>query len=181
MSAPRSATSPRAHPRPRLPRRLGLFGLLLLIAVQPACFFSTTLDITVLGNTIIITGDSTVRICMQTSSDPDMFECTYFIEGAEGAEISTTTLTGLQLGALLLLIDPVVAQVPAAASNFSASYSMGGGATLPLVVNAGLSAVPADLNQTISAEAGTQLVTLELPPGAPTTGTFSKKPADESQ
>ena len=74
----------------------------------------------------------------------------------------------------LLFIDPMVVQFPLDASNFSGSFLHSDTATNGnLVINAGLASVRADLNQTLTAEPGTQLVTIDLPNGAPTEGDFA--------
>ncbi len=71
-------------------------------------------------------------------------------------------------------IDPLIVQLPASAGNFTGTFDDGAGNSGALSIQAGLSAVPADINSTITAESGMQLVVLDFPqPPPPIPGTFS--------
>ena len=75
------------------------------------------------------------------------------------------------------MIDPVVIQVPATATNFRGTYTDAAGNTGPLVVTSGLARLPIDANSSLVAEPGMQLVLIEFPkllesPPGPTTYTF---------
>jgi hypothetical protein len=74
----------------------------------------------------------------------------------------------------LVLLDPIVLQLPAGASNFAGSFlHTNSGTSGALAITAGLNTVRIDLDRQLTAEPGMQLVVIGLPAGAPTTGTFS--------
>lgn len=75
---------------------------------------------------------------------------------------------------LLLFVDPMVIQFPDDVSDFSGTFlHQDSGTSGDLVINAGLSSIAADIDRTLSAEPGNQLVIIDLPDGAPTEGDFA--------
>lgn len=72
------------------------------------------------------------------------------------------------------ILDPLILQLPVSVTSIAASYShSASGSGGPLAVTGGLTSIAADLDNNIVAEPGTQLVILDLPPGAPTSGDFA--------
>jgi hypothetical protein len=146
----------------------------LVVAVSflgtAGCFFPTTLEVTVLGGVVFISVNGNSTTC-NPEGDPDArtFDCTFF-----GETISRVVLSELELTALLVFLDPLVLQVPTGSTDFAASFlHQPSGTSGPLVVTPGLSSVRADATRTITAEPGMQLVVIDFPAGAPTTGDFS--------
>ena len=74
----------------------------------------------------------------------------------------------------ILFSDPLIVQLPSEASNFSGSYAhIDSGTGGPLDITSGLSSFMADMDITITAEPGTQIVIIDLPEDAPTEGEFA--------
>jgi S-layer homology domain len=154
----------------RLPlRRIRLWMLLpALAATLNGCLFGQTLN-------IFSEGDGFVSIS-QVGDIPD--ECTQTALTTYRCDVNGETSEFLIVDPALLLflflVDPVVVQLPASASNFAGSFLHNGtGTSGPLAITAGLASLPIDVDRTLVAEPGTQLVIVGFPPGAPTTGNFS--------
>ena len=68
----------------------------------------------------------------------------------------------------------MVIQFPDGVSDFSGTFlHQDSGTGGPLVINAGLSSIAVDINQTLGPEPGNQLVLIDLPDGAPSEGDFA--------
>ncbi len=100
---------------------------------------------------------STVSVCSVDINGLRL--CTYVIDG----EIVTPTLfVSSELLLVGLLIDPLIAQVPADVSTITATYDVGGGPQ-PLIVSA-VTSFKVTTGLTATAEAGHKFIILELPP-----------------
>jgi hypothetical protein len=88
--------------------------------------------------------------------------CTYVVDGQE---IASTFSLASEFGLLGAIIDPVILQVPIAATNFTGTYSgTSSSGTLDITVVAG--ALDADVNERITPEPGTKLVVVDFPASA---------------
>jgi hypothetical protein len=134
------------------------------------CLFGESLEVLVFeadgGRFVSISTTSTWLPC-DNSDDSSSFTCTYFSED----DLSNFSLSALELLFTLLIYDPLVLQVLEEARGFQASYSVQGGGGGALEVRSGLSSIRVDTNRTLQAEPGMQLVVLDFPAGAPTSGT----------
>ena len=143
-----------------------VFGLLLT-----GCFFRG-----VFGHVIYLTDEddkltqvlaqtgmgSTVSVCSVDVNGLRL--CTYVIDG----EIVTPTLfVSSELLLLGLLIDPLIAQVPADVGAITATYDVGGGPQ-PLLVSA-VTSFKVTTALTATAEPGHKFIILELPPAVEAT------------
>jgi hypothetical protein len=151
----------------QLPARLRLCVLLGVLAVMlSGCLFPDSLSIFVdeFGGVFISIGNIDFAPC---GSGPGTFNCEVALIASQGEMLSPGELF------LLLLLDPLVMQLPAGATGIAGSYAHSGGTSGPLTITSGLASVPIDADRSLVAEPGTQLVIIGLPPGAPTTGTYS--------
>ena len=159
-------------------RTLRMVMLVVISSMITGCIFGKSLSVTAIFN-----DDGTYRVFLsppgtQTncSEKPPFrnrleFECNYTRNGS--SETSDITLSG---GKALtwLIVDPMVVQFPSNASNFAGSFlHIDTGINGNLVITEGLGSVRVDLDQTLRAEPGTQLVIIELPDDAPTEGNFA--------
>ncbi len=161
MNGPRKATV-----------NLGLVSLLGVLL--NSCLFPELIDVFVSeegdGFLVSVSVGSDISLCSNEGGGD--FLCLY--AGEAGASItSDVTLTGADI-AFLLLLDPMIVQLPLAATSFAGTFlhndtSMSGN----LAITSGLAAFDADFDTTVVAEPGTQFVILDLPAGAPTQGSFS--------
>lgn len=153
-----------------------MIPMVIAVVLLNSCLFPEVIDVRVSGNieegyTISIFTDSDVTLCIPDEVTPGRFTCLY--AGDESARITSNVLiTGVDI-LFLLLLDPLIIQVPASATGFSGSFSAAGGPSGNLVITSGLTSFNADLNTTVTAETGTQFVVLDLPDSAPTSGTYS--------
>ncbi|MGH9380741.1 MAG: hypothetical protein ACRD2Z_09030 [Thermoanaerobaculia bacterium] len=163
----------------RMSRRTGAAGLVLMLTalLTGGCIFDTGLSVTVaeidgeiLG--VFISTNAGTSICDPVEGASG-FECTFL--AGEGGAISRFFIESLpEFLNLLILIDPLVVQFPAEASGFEGSFlHQGSGTNRSLSITSGLASVPVDDTRTLVAEPGTQLVTIELSPGVPTSGDYS--------
>jgi len=100
------------------------------------------------------------------------FQCAFAANGEEN--FSFFGLSGAEI-LFLLILDPIIVQVPGTATNFTGTFT-GPGSGGPLSIQSGLTTIPADININIVAEAGMQLVILDFPdppPGFPGNFTFN--------
>jgi hypothetical protein len=150
---------------------LGLTGLL-----TTGCFFGTGLSVSVhsidgevLG--VFISTNASVSHCNPVGPGSS-YACSFF---PDDGPISRFTIESLpDYLRLLTLIDPLVIQLPAEASGFSGAFlHHDSGTNGSLLITAGLGSVPIDDTRSLVAEPGTQLVIVELPPDAPTSGNFA--------
>jgi hypothetical protein len=121
------------------------------------------------GFVSISIGDVEWNACEETQGG-GTYECDFFTPDG----VSIVNLTLPQLLFRLVLLDPLVVQLPAGVSNFAGSFlnndtGIGG----PLVIMPGLTSVRVDLDRTLTAEPGTQLVVIALPDAATVPGNFS--------
>lgn len=151
--------------RTRAPRLLP--ALLLASLLTGGCFVEGALSVFVSEEGVVNISYSTeTDACFEVS--PFSFTCAF-----SAIESDVEVLSPTELLFLLVLIDPMVVQFPDDVAGFSGSFLHGSGASGPLVITPGLASVPVDDDETLVAEPGNQLVILELPPGAPTSGDFS--------
>ncbi len=126
------------------------------------------------GEELIVSlqGSAVTATCVNNEVDGVVFlECTYVIDdGGPGLEITSSSRLISEFGLLGVFIDPLVVQVPAAASGFSGTFS--GGVMGNLVITPGLGSVPVDSNTDLVAEAGTQLVVVDFPDPPPAPGAY---------
>jgi hypothetical protein len=155
--------------RPRRRARIGGIAAALSLLTSTGCFFPSTLEVTVLGGTVFVSVGATSTICNPAETAGE-FECSFFNEES----ISRFVLTELELTALLVFYDPLILQVPAGSTDFAGSYlHTSSAANGQLSITSGLSSIRADASRTIAAEPGMQLVIIDFPAGAPTTGSFA--------
>ena len=89
--------------------------------------------------------------------------CSY--SDGSGVHDSTIVLGGVE-ALFVQLEDPLIAQVPANATNISGTFDNGQGVSGALVITAGLTSIPADANTNLVAQPGKQLIIIDLPPGS---------------
>lgn len=151
--------------RSRTTRLVPALGLVALLT--EGCFVEGAISVFVdEENTVSISYSTETDACTEVT--PFSFTCAF-----SAIDSDVEVLSPEELLFLLILIDPVVVQFPDDVGGFTGSFLHGSGASGPLVITAGLASVPVDDDESLVAEPGTQLVILELPPGAPTTGDFS--------
>ena len=150
-------------------------GMLLVISLTiSGCLIRAAIPLFV-----TINEDGTITLSISVTNTPAEcsssafgFVCNYMTPSGE-SEFATLSLLG-ERSLTTLLIDPMVIQFPSDASNFAGSFLHNDTSTSGnLVINAGLAFVRVDLDQTLNAELGTQLVIIDLPDGAPTEGNFA--------
>ena len=96
-------------------------------------------------------------------------DCTYIING----EVVGTSFSFLgDYGLVGSLIDPVILQVPSAATAFSGTFT-GPGGTTNLTITQVVGSLPADLNTSFIPQPGTKLVIVDFPANPPTNQTYS--------
>ena len=145
-----------------------------LCMLTSGCFFNALLSrITVFSvgegvRTIVdlVFSGGTGAICLSSAGPTD---CTYIIDGNPvGTSFSFVGDYGLA-GAL---IDPVILQVPSAATNFSGTF-IGPGGTTNLTITPVVGTLPADLNTSFVPDPGTKLVIVDFPANPPANQTYS--------
>lgn len=152
--------------------------MLLAVLMTSSCFFGTDLEIFVgtseEGRTLVsISTFGTLSEC-ERIGESSSFSCNYILFDTEESFPSTFTLSGLDIAFLLLFADPIVLQLPQEAADFRGTFNQqSSGAEGDLVIRSGLASLPADATQTFQAEPGMQLVVLDLPSDAPTSGSVS--------
>lgn len=145
-------------------------AVFLLGLMAGGCFFEDSII-----SVVTFSDEGDIDISFSKSATPGLcqdegafrFSCDFFGFVNSSFEL----LTAEELLFLLFLIDPLVVQLPDDAHDFAGSFNTGSGGD-DLVITPGLSTVPVDEDRSLVAEPGTQLVTIELPPGAPTSGEF---------
>lgn len=128
------------------------------------------------GIGIFFFGSSFVNRCNEQPEDNNFFgsffQCIYSIDGQEG--FSIFGIEGFPLF-LVFILDPIIVQVPAEATNFTGVF-VGPGTEGFLDIQAGFTTLPVDINNNMTAEPGMQLVILDFPdpqPGLPATFGFT--------
>lgn len=123
---------------------------------------------------VSVSATTDIALCVTNGSG--IFTCEYYFVGPSGERLisSAFVLSDIELALLLFLLDPLVIQLPDSAHDFAGSYlhteSGEGG---DLAITSGLDTLPIDADRSFTAEPGTQIVVIELPEGAPTTGEFA--------
>lgn len=161
----------------RMLRSAQISVLLLLAALMTtSCFVDTGLDFFVANSTggRLLTSMSTNALLSTCTriGETNSFSCTYGFLDTEESRPSTFTLSGLEIALFILFADPIVLQLPEEAADFQGSFSQGN-TQGDLVIRSGLVSLPADATRTFKAEPGMQLVVLDVPDGAPTSGEVS--------
>jgi hypothetical protein len=156
-------------------RTVRVSGILLLVALlTTGCFFDTQIESFISnsdGSLMISMSAGSTRLPCDSDEDPVAFECSFFFTDSEGeSELSTFTLSGIELLFFLYFYDPLVLQVPLEASNFQGSYFAQGGSGGSLVITPGLTSIRVDATRTMQAEPGMQLVIVDFPSDAPASG-----------
>lgn len=159
-------------------RRFYLIALLLLTALlNTSCIFGAFLDIfagEVVEGRRLLSFSTTSEMSTCGRGDDGSFSCLYFYRQTEQSRSSIFGLEGYNgEDGLLALLDPVVLQLPEAASDFRGSFLHPSGAEGDLVITSGLATLRADATQSYQAEPGMQLVVFDLPSGSPTSGVYS--------
>lgn len=155
---------------PRLFWRL-CFIVFLGLSVN-GCFLNAVLSrvtVTTIGKEVdrtfaAIEASASVAICADLEDFPGVpVSCTYVIGGKE---ITSTFELISELGLFGILIDPIILQVPEAATSFGGTYS-GTTTSGNLVISEVVGSLPADLDREIVPEPGTKLVIVEFPDPPP--------------
>jgi hypothetical protein len=149
-------------------------GLLLLLTFMTmsmtlsGCLFGDSLSVSFFEDLVVISITGvTIGSCEEMS--PGEFECI-----TAGLFTAFETLTIGELMYRLILLDPLVVQLPVGATNFNGSYLHIDSSTGDqLDITAGLSSINLDANRVMTAEPGQQFVIIGLPEGAPTSGDFA--------
>jgi hypothetical protein len=154
----------------RMMRMLRASALVVTVLLG-GCLFGGSLTVTNFAGIVSISvGGVDMGTCFADEAPPQTFLCAF------PGEVASTfqTLTLAELLFRLVMLDPLVVQFPAGATNFAGSFlHTESGTSGPLEITAGLSSVRIDVNRQLVAEPGMQLVVIGLPAGAPTSGTFS--------
>lgn len=114
------------------------------------------------GQQVIFAFGGTLLVCSEESGDAsDSFEvlCEFVIENASAE--SFLQIFNLPIP-VLIFIDPIIAQLPAEATNITGTFN-GAGQSGALDIQAGFTTLPADINSNIVAEPGMQLVVFDFP------------------
>ena len=147
-----------------------------LCMLTSGCFFNALLSrITVSSiaeevTTIIdlVFGGGTGAVCESTSTSGSN-DCTYIINGQSVG--SSFGFPG-EFGLVGALIDPVILQVPSAATAFSGTFT-GPGGTTNLAITPVVGNLPADINTNVVPQPGTKLVIVDFPAPPPPNQSFS--------
>ncbi len=158
-------------------RAVRLAVVCLMACTLSGCFFPEIIEIFISGEegsefiAFSFSATSDFSHCTREEEGSNTFTCTYL--GEAGIVDSTVSLSGDDI-LFLLLLDPLIVQLPTAASNFAGSYLHNdSGMSGSLAITSGLASFDADFNTTVTSEPGTQFVILALPNGAPTQGSYS--------
>lgn len=156
-------------------KKICLSVLIAAALTLTACFFSGPLRIEVFEGIVSISvgdpeleGSVNLGACFENPEE-GVFDC-----NVNGITSGWEVLTLPELVLALVVLDPLVIQVPAGLTNFSGSYQhFNSGTSGPLAITSGLASVPIDVDRLLVAEPGTQLVVVGFPAGSPTTGRFT--------
>jgi len=150
-----------------------LSGLAVCAVVALAlsgCFFGDSLDIFAAdlgedGVSLIISASASTLFC-DNEEELNEFECTYF-SGEESTAISSFSLSSIELLLFLIVLDPLVLQLPDGVAVTSATSTEG-----PLAVTGPFASLPIDLDRSLTADAGAALWVVAFPEGATPTGSI---------
>jgi len=109
--------------------------------------------------TVSLQASATVRACSLLSAPNMPLHCSFVINGED---IVSDASLGSPFAFLAFLIDPLILQVPTAASNFSGTFG-GSSITGSLSITEVAGALPADISTAIMPEPGTKLVIVDFP------------------
>lgn len=155
-------------------KHLPLMALVILISpLLSGCFLRTLVGGfgTAEGGRLIVflEAGSNTAVCVREDIDEtsSVYECTYYLgdpfeEGGFTVTTSTVELIS-NFGFLGVLIDPLILQVPAEASNFSATFQSIDGSMAGDLVTSVVDAFDVQPGMMIAAEPGQKFVILELP------------------
>ena len=152
-----------------LGRLRSLAAITAAASVLGGCLFGSVTVTTFAESVSISVGGVDIGTCFEDPEDPGTFRCI-------NNEIFSTfeTLTRPELLFRLVLLDPLVVQLPAGVTDFAGSFAhTDSGTSGSLAITSGLASVRVDLTRTLVAEPGTQLVVIALPAAAPMAGRFS--------
>lgn len=156
--------------------RVLVYGLLALtLALTPGCRFGSALSVSYDPGTrlldVSVNGDLLGLCVLVDPIPPFVYLCTTFDQSNSVKSIFLAS--GLSVAAGLTLLDPLVVQFPAGASNFSGTFlNVNTTDTGSLVITSGLTSIAIDATQTLMAEPGMQIVVFDLPGSAGTAGDF---------
>jgi hypothetical protein len=102
---------------------------------------------------------ASVRACSVLAGTNTPLHCSYVINGED---IDSDIRLGSPFAILAFLIDPLILQVPAAASNFSGTFG-GSSITGSLSITEVPGTLPADISTAITPEPGTKLLIVDFP------------------
>lgn len=153
-----------------LARPLALVALSILSLAVSGCFLQTLSGATFqVGNDLItsVRTDSILATCVNGGFGSANVECTYFFIDANGVPVEVNSSAQLisEFGILGVVIDPLIYQVPANATNITGTYDDGNGTSGDLEIASGYRSIPIDIRRTLIAEPGTIFVIAELPDG----------------
>jgi hypothetical protein len=144
-----------------------------LSAVLGGCFLNATLSrvtVTSISEEVTQTiaafqSSATVAVCADLSgSFPGLpINCTYIVDGTP---IGSTTSFIRDFGVFGVIVDPVILQVPASATNLTGTFS-GTSTSGNLVITPVAGTLDADLNTRITPEPGMRLVIIDFPDPPP--------------
>ena len=133
------------------------------------CILNALLSRVTLGDEISFTivglqASTTVRSCneLAITLQGRPFQCTFVIGGQEGPSAFTFAS---EFGLFGAIIDPVILQVPVAATNFTGTFSgttTSGNLTISVIAGS----LDADVSTVIAPEPGTKLVVVDFPTSA---------------
>jgi hypothetical protein len=109
--------------------------------------------------TVSLQASATVRACSVLTGTDAPFHCAYVIDGEE---IVSDARLASPFAFLAFLIDPLILQVPDAASNFSGTFG-GSSITGSLSITEVPGTLPAEISAAITPEPGTKLVIVDFP------------------
>jgi hypothetical protein len=147
--------------------------LALVVVLTSGCFLTTVFgrefaeDVSDFVDAVFTAIDTqaTISIC---SRIVNTVSCQYFVDGVPVA--STASLLS-ELGAILgTIADPIVLELPAAATNIRGTFDDGAGHSGDLLVYPKLSVVPIDDTRALTPGPGKQIVIVDLPADAPLAG-----------
>ena len=109
--------------------------------------------------TVGLQASATVRPCSVLTGPNMPLHCSFVIDGED---IVSDARLASPFAFLAFLIDPLILQVPTAASNFSGSFG-GSSITGSLSITEVAGTLPADISTAITPEPGTKLVIVDFP------------------
>jgi hypothetical protein len=149
-------------------RTLGRGARLALVCgiwmVTSGCFLNALFSsVVVIGEgshtAVTLQASATLRACSVLPGTDVPVHCSYVIDGED---IGSDARLASPFAVLAFLIDPLILQVPDAASNFSGTFG-GSSITGSLSITEVPGTLPADISAAITPEPGTKLVIVDFP------------------